>query len=212
MNNLVKKLLSLILICAMMVSTSAVAMAAPDEDSTEPIYVEGIEEFFSKNEDGTMSLDVSSAQAAGYTDRSVEFILGNINEINNMVRTQGAYINDDFVATLYFSSTRAKGQSKIEYWATGMVLVYMTDAEADDLYHTIDRLNWVGILLDLVKYLTSAKSIISQACNIGSKFSNIQIGSYKAQIDQVRKNKTGIIMYVAPLPDGIGTSISFGAQ
>lgn len=212
MKNLVKRLLSFILICAIMVSTSAVVMAAPAEDSTELIYVEGIEEFFSKNADGTMSLDVNSAQSAGYTERSIEFILGNIEEINNMVRTQGAYINDDFVATLYFSSSRAKGQSKIEYWATGMVLVYMTDAEADDLYHTIDRLSWVGTLLNLIKHLTTAKPIISKACGAVAQLNNLLIGSYKAQIDQVRKNKSGIIMYVTPLPDGIGTSISFGAQ
>lgn len=213
MKNLMKKLLSLILIGTMIFSTSAVVTAAPaDKVPAEPIYVDGIEEFFSKNADGTMSLDVNSAQAAGYTERSIEFILGNIEEINDMVLTQGAYINDDFVATLYFSSSRAKGQSKVEYWATGMILVYMTDVEAKDLYDTITSLSWFGNLFDLLSNLDEAYPILAKACSIAAAVANLAIGSYSYQINQARSNGTGIIMYVTPMPDGIGSSATFGAQ
>lgn len=192
-------------------STSAVALAAPIEETEKVIDVEGIEQFFSKNDDGTMSMDAKQAREAGYSEYTIQFVQSNIDGINEAVRTQGAVIDDDFKATIYFSTSRARGQSKVETWATGMVLVYMNNAEADDLYNTIDNLGWLGTLAGLAGLLTVSKPIISQACGISSFVAAVAIGLYKAQINQVKKNGTGIIMYVAPLPNG-GSSVTFGAQ
>lgn len=115
---------------------------------------------------------------------------------------------------LYYKivSSRARGQSKVEIWATGMVLVYLNSDEANDLYNLVGNLNFVGTLYDGAGLLTVAKPRISYACNVASYVAGIWISSYKAQINQAKSNGTGIIMYVAPMPDGIGSTTSFGAQ
>ena len=44
------------------------------------------------------------------------------------------------------------------------------------------------------------------------KIGLLQIYLYKAQINQVKSKGTGIIMYVTPMPDGVGSTATFGAQ
>lgn len=212
MKKFMKKLLSLVLVGATILSMSTVALAAPAEELVNVIDVEGIERFFFKNGDGTMSMDAEQAREAGYSEYTIQFVQGNIDRINEAVRTDGAIIDDDFKATIYFVSSRARGQSKVEIWATGMVLVYLNTDEANDLYNLVDNLNFVGTLYDGASLLTVAKPRISYACNVASYVAGIWISSYKAQINQAKSNGTGIIMYVAPMPDGIGSTTSFGAQ
>lgn len=215
MHKKVKKLIGVFMAGVMLFSTSIVAFAAePSEtETTGTISVEGIEEFFSKNADGTMSLNVLGAQNAGYSDDTIQFVLENIEFMNEAVRTEGAYINDDFAITFYFAVSRAaKGQSKVEFWATGMMLIYMNTEEIDELYYFIDDLGWVGTALGVISLLSVAKPIMSQACALSSTFAAIQLSLYKSQIRQVKQNGTGIIIYVAPTPDLIGNYITFGAQ
>ncbi len=140
-----------------------------------------------------------------------------------MVISQGATIADDYSVTLYTdtrssnvksarTSARAKGQSKVVVWATGMVLVYMNSAEASDLSSAITKAGIGCTLSGIIPFLLTAKPLISQACSIGLYVAGVAIVSYQVQIDKVRASGKGIIMYVAPMPDGIGSSVSFGSQ
>lgn len=207
-----KRLLSLVLVGATILSMSTVALAAPAEETANVIDVEGIERFFSKNEDGTMSMNAERAREAGYSEYTIQFVQGNIDGINEAVQTQGAVIDDEFKMTIYFASTRARGQSKVEIWATGMVLIYMNNEQADDLYNALANLHPLTILANVLSKLTKAQSVLGQACRIAAFVANLQVVSYKAQIGQVKSNGTGIIMYVTPMPDGVGSMASFGAQ
>lgn len=60
--------------------------------------------------------------------------------------------------------------------------------------------------------MTVAKPLLSKACAASATVAGLQLSLYKSQINQVKKNGTGIIMYVAPMPDGMGNQITFGAQ
>ncbi|MCI5934139.1 MAG: hypothetical protein MRZ65_01305 [Lachnospiraceae bacterium] len=206
----------------MTLSSSIVALAAPTESTREENDVEGIERFFAKEENGTMSLNVEMAKADGYSDKAIQFVLSNIENINELVLTQGVHIDENYSVTIYNESSAnnsglsraaraVKGQSKVVVWATGMVLVYMNTSEVNDLYNTIDNLGWVCTILSILGYVTTARPILSQACNAAAFVGGVTISLYKSQINQVKKNGTGIIMYVTPMPDG-GSSVSFGAQ
>ncbi len=59
-------------------STSAVALAAPIEETEKVIDVEGIEQFFSKNDDGTMSMDAKQAREAGYSEYTIQYVCGTV--------------------------------------------------------------------------------------------------------------------------------------
>ena len=212
MKKIVKRLLSLVLVGATILSMGMVAAAALVEEPANVIDTEGIEKFFSKNGDGTMSMDAEQAREAGYSEYTIQFVQGNIDGINEAVKSEGAIIDDDFKATIYFASSRARGQSKIETWATGAVLVYMNNEQADDLYNALANVHPLTILANMLSKLTKAQSILGQACRIAAFVANLQVVSYKAQIGQVKSNGTGIIMYVIPLPDGIASTANFGAQ
>ena len=136
----------------------------------------------------------------------------------NELVSQGYVINDDFSMDIYINKSSGKnmlravrGQSKVVVWATGMVLVYMTNVEANDLYNTLGKVGAWITLSGIIPYLLKSKEIISEACGVALFVGGVSIVLYQAQINQARKNGTGIIMYVAPLPDG-GTSVAFGAQ
>ena len=150
--------------------------------------------------------------SSSWSEYTIQFVQGNIDGINEAVKSEGAIIDDDFKATIYFASSRARGQSKIETWATGAVLVYMNNEQADDLYNALANVHPLTILANMLSKLTKAQSILGQACRIAAFVANLQVVSYKAQIGQVKSNGTGIIMYVIPLPDGIASTANFGAQ
>lgn len=224
MKKLVKRALALVLFVTVIVSSSIGTMAAPAENTTsETLQLEGIEKYFSKNVDGTMSFDNIRAYSEGYNQATINFIQKNVEEINEMVISQGVTIADDYSVTLYTdtqssnvkgarASTRAKGQSKVVVWATGMVLVYMTSTEANDLYNALGKVGIGCTLAGIIPFLVAAHAIISQACSAGLYVASVAIVGYQAQIAQVKKSGKGIIMYVAPMPDGIGSSVSFGSQ
>lgn len=225
MKKVVEKIMALMLMMGVMItSSSMVAMAAPAEtQTTETLQVEGIDQFFSKNVDGTMSFDSMAASMSGYNQTTVDFVQENVDMINQLVVTKGVSIADDYSVTICTDNNqlgskaartmaRAKGQSKVVVWATGMVLVYMNTSETNDLYSALSKVGAGCTLLGIVPTLIAAKAIISQACSVGIYVASVSIVAYQSQINQVRKNGTGIIMYVAPMPDGIGSSVSFGAQ
>lgn len=213
MKKRVTKLVALLLVGVMTLGTGLVSMAAPLETQSEEVLMtEGIEKFFTKNVDGTMSFDANGASLAGYNDLTVEFVNENVENINNAVRNEGAILDDDFKVTIYVNGSRARGQSKVEVWATGMVLVYMNTAEIDDLYRILTINNKAYNLASTVSDLITAKGIIVKACSVSSKIGLLQIYLYKAQINKVKSKGTGIIMYVTPMPDGVGSTATFGAQ
>ena len=62
MKKRVTKLVALLLVGAMTLGTGLVSMAAPLETQSEEVLMtEGIEKFFIKNVDGTMSFDANGA-------------------------------------------------------------------------------------------------------------------------------------------------------
>ncbi len=89
MRKIVKRLLSLVLAGATILSMGMVAAAAPVEEPANVIDVEGIERFFSKNADGTMSMDAEQAREAGYSEYTIQFVQGNIDGINEAVKSEG---------------------------------------------------------------------------------------------------------------------------
>ena len=179
-----------------------------------------IEKFFYKNNDGTMTFDENSARDAGFTSEYIKLVKNNVAIINYNIINNNAVLADDFSVTLYINGAKdnvkklnaVRGQSKIVVQATGLVMVYMNTAEIDDLIHVLDINNDIYSLMGAVGFLSRAKTIVERACGLGAFVGYIQIKSYKAQIKQVRKNGTGIIMYVAPMPDGVNSSVWFGAQ
>ena len=69
--------------------------AAPVQ-TAEINSIEGLDQYLSKNQDGTISLDESVAQDAGYTQEAIAYVQENISYMNDMARTKGAYIDDQF--------------------------------------------------------------------------------------------------------------------
>ncbi len=213
MKKRVTKLVALLLVGVMTLGTGLVSMAAPLETQSEEVLMtEGIERFFAKNVDGTMSFDADGASLAGYNDLTVGFVNENVENINNAVRNEGAILDDDFKVTIYGNGARAKGQSKVEVWATGMVLVYMNTTETADFEKVLTATKGVCNLIQMASKLGASKFIILKACEKSAQVQVLQITLYKAQVQQVKSNGTGIIMYVTPMPNGIGSTATFGAQ
>lgn len=224
MKKLVKKALAIVLFVTIIASSSISTMAAPAKKTTsETLQLDGIEKYFSRNVDGTMSFDSIKSYSEGYSQSTINFVQKNVELINEMVISQGATIADDYSVTLYTdtqssnmkgarASARAKGQSKVVVWATGMVLVYMTSTEANDLYNALGKVGIGCTLAGIIPFLAAAHAIISQACSASLYVASVAIVRYQAQIAQVKKSGKGIIMYVAPMPDGNGSSVSFGSQ
>ncbi len=213
MKKRVTKLVALLLVGAMTLGTGLVSMAAPLETQSEEVLMtEGIEKFFIKNVDGTMSFDANGASLAGYNDLTVEFVNENVENINNAVLNEGAILDDDFKVTIYVNGSRARGQSKVEVWATGMILVYMNSVEVKDLSSVLDSTARLYTIASVMKELSAAYPIISKACQASQVIGLIQISLYKIQIRNLTAQGRGIIMYVSPLPDGISSTVTFGAQ
>ena len=86
-----KRILCMILAGVMLFSTGVVTQAAPAQ-TAEIDSIEGLDQYLSKNQDGTISLDESAAQDAGYTQEAIAYVQENISYMNDMARTKGAYI------------------------------------------------------------------------------------------------------------------------
>lgn len=86
----------------------------------------GFGQYLSKNQDGTISLDESVAQDAGYTQEAIAYVQENISYMNDMARTKGAYIDDQF-KMIYAEGpmTRARGVNKVEMLWNGNIDIYM---------------------------------------------------------------------------------------
>ena len=90
-----KRILCMVLAGVMLFSTGVVTQAAPVQ-TAEINSIEGLDQYLSKNQDGTISLDESAAQDAGYTQEAIAYVQENISYMNDMARTKGAYIDDQF--------------------------------------------------------------------------------------------------------------------
>lgn len=88
MKKFVKRALALVLFVTVIASSNIGTMAAPAENSTsETLQLEGIEKYFSKN----------------------------VEEINEMVISQGATIADDYSVTLYTDTQSSNVKSARHY-------------------------------------------------------------------------------------------------
>lgn len=105
--------------------------AAPVQ-TAEINSIEGLDQYLSKNQDGTISLDESVAQDAGYTQEAIAYVEENISYMNDMARTKGAYIDDQF-KMIYAEGpmTRARGVNKVEMLWNGNIDIYMDSDQAE---------------------------------------------------------------------------------
>ena len=105
--------------------------AAPVQ-TAEINSIEGLDQYLSKNQDGTISLDESAAQDAGYTQEAIAYVQENISYMNDMARTKGAYIDDQF-KMIYAEGpmTRARGVNKVEMLWNGNIDIYMDSDQAE---------------------------------------------------------------------------------
>ena len=214
---LVRKIMAIVLVVLMSLGTPLIASAKTQEYNSDS----SIEEFFCRNDDGTMTFDEIGAENAGFSCDYIKVVKNNVAIINECINNGDAVLSGDYSVTIYPDNSKrssgrmlraVRGQSKVVMQATGLVMVYMNSAEADDLYNTLGRLGHAYSIVGIIGWLTTAAPILSQACSMCSAVGYIQVTSYRTQIQQVRKSGRGIIMYVAPMPDGVNSSVWFGAQ
>ncbi|MFQ6879419.1 MAG: hypothetical protein ACLRS1_06515 [Oscillospiraceae bacterium] len=126
-----KRILCMVLAGVMLFSTGVVTQAAPVQ-TAEINSIEGLDQYLSKNQDGTISLDESAAQDAGYTQEAIAYVQENISYMNDMARTKGAYIDDQF-KMIYAEGpmTRARGVNKVEMLWNGNIDIYMDSDQAE---------------------------------------------------------------------------------
>lgn len=149
-----RKIISTILIIAIAFTSATPAMAQTDVGSnatqvtilnanrisyTVPEEFAGMEQFLSKNIDGTISLNATAALAANYDERLVFGVQENLARINEGVLAGTTYVDNSFIAHTYNTdimplSTLAQGESKIETTWYGDTFIYMNSDEADCLY------------------------------------------------------------------------------
>ena len=164
-----KRLLCMMLAGVMLFSTGVVTQAAPAQ-SVEIDSIEGLDQYLAKNQDGTISLDESAAQEAGYTQEAVAYVQENISYMNDMVRTKGAYIDDEF-KMIYSESpmTRARGVNKVEMLWNGNVAIYM-DSEQTELF---------------ISYLKSGSSHLMSLGDVLAMFTFVQYSGVLAALSYV---------------------------
>lgn len=155
-----KRLLCMMLAGVMLFSTGVVTQAAPAQN-TEIDSIEGLDQYLSKNQDGTIILDEFAAQDAGYTEEAIAYVQENISYMNDMVRTKGAYIDDQF-KMIYSESpmTRARGVNKVEMLWNGNVAIYMDSDAAQEYIDAMlaigDGMESVGDILDDFSFIQGA--------------------------------------------------------
>ena len=70
-----EKNVCMVLAGVMLFSTGVVTQAAPVQ-TAEINSIEGLDQYLSKNQDGTIRLDESAAQDAGYTQEAIAYVQG----------------------------------------------------------------------------------------------------------------------------------------
>lgn len=192
-----KRLLGLLMAMVMAISFNMVVLAAPVEEENNTLYVDGINQFFSKNFDGTMTFDMIGAENAGYTEDAIDFVAGNVALINELILTEGAILGDDFSATLYLNTNRAaRGESKVVINPYGPTQIYMNSEEAHEVWSVISAMSTVVDLIDIISDLNVAKGIVQKAIDAAYYLGSLQIGLYKAQLRTAESSGKGIVINV----------------
>lgn len=129
-----KQLLSLILAFTITIISCSVNVKAAEP--AQKTSIDGMDDYISINDDGYAVLDSSAALNAGYTDKMIEYVQGNLNMMNAMAEESGKSISSNLSITVYtgnnlsFHSSRAslKGVSKVvTTWRS--VKIYMNNLD-----------------------------------------------------------------------------------
>ena len=201
-----RKFISMMLSLVLIVGLAVPAFAAENETTTS---VDGMDRFMELTASGTIYMDVEGALSAGYTEQCVAAVVAHINSMNQLVINGNAYIDDTFTATVYFSSPRAKGESKVVTHWYGLTEIYMNSDEADELISNLSTIGDVATVGGVFSFFSNA--ILGA---IGNVAGIIGIGTliYRWQVEAAAEPGTGIIMHIQTnFVDGSQT-IWFSAQ
>lgn len=213
------KIISAILIAAITFTSATPVMAqtnissadaqitilnSSDISYTVPEEFAGMEQFLSKNVDGTVSLNTAAALAANYDEQLVFGVQENLARINEGVLSGNTYVDNSFIAHSYNSdimplSTLAQGRSEIETTWYGDIFIYMNSDEAECLYQAFDSVSSTcgNLLIALDRmpsdpdankvhdYITAAVAIVGVSALI-----------YRNLVGNAKAPGTGIVWYI----------------
>lgn len=101
----------------------------------------------------TIDFDGDPAIRAGIDKDIITAVRFQIDYMNHMVLTQDAYIDDSFTLTVYFPSTRARGESKVVTHWYGLTEVYLNSTEVEELIDSFSSVGDVTSITGLVGML-----------------------------------------------------------
>ena len=212
MKKIGKKILCLMLVGMMSLLSGGFVQAATLE-KTEP-SIETITGFIARSDDGTIWLDIDSAERAGFSDEAVAYVEDHIEYMNELVKAGQAYIDDEFRAIIENSQTRATtaGVSKLVIYPYGLVQLYMTSAEASEMYGILTSLGEVCPLLNIAAQVLSG-TFEANLLQLASAVGNLTIWMYRAQLDKALSYGTGVVMTVVDADySGTNKMVTFSAQ
>ncbi len=187
-----RKLIAVVLILAMILSTGIITYAVPIDDAGNPSISE-LEQFLTKDDNGLMVFDAETALSNGFSNDIVADVEAQILSMNNLVIQGIAYIDEHYSAIVILPSTRARGVSKVVTHWYGLTEVYMNSDEAQDLINSLSAVGDGATIGGLLGFLPG---------NIGSVLGGISgilgVGTliYRWQVEQAAAPGRGIIMYI----------------
>lgn len=187
-----RKLIAVVLILAMTLSTGIITYAAPI-DEAENTSISELEQFLSKDDNGLIVFDTEAALSDGFSNDIVTDVETQIASMNNLVIQGTAYIDENYSAIILLPSTRARGESKVVTHWYGLTQVYMNSDEAQDLIDSLSAVGDGATIGSLLGFLPG---------NIGSVLGGIAgilgVGTliYRWQVEQAAAPGRGIIMNI----------------
>lgn len=185
-------LFALILVLSFALQPVSAAQMVYSGDDSNSRYG-NLESFMTLATNRTINFDSESAVKAGIDKDIITAVRSQIDYMNHMVLTQDAYIDDTFTLTVYFPSTRARGESKVVTHWYGLTEVYLNSTEAEEL---IDSFSAVGDATSISGLVGMLPGPIASAIGNISGILSFSTMIYRKQIEAAAEPGNGIIMYV----------------